>query len=132
VIEPVEERFAAIARSVNAASGSPVATVLALAVIAVWATAGPAFHFSDTWQLVMNTASSLVTFVMVFILNNAQARDTRAINLKLDELVRSVERADNAVIALEEKPVSEVAHVAETIKQAVEEAAGEQVTHGSQ
>ena len=104
---------------------------MAIAVILAWALAGPVFHFSDTWQLVMNTASAIVTFLMVFILNNAQWHDTRAINLKLDELIRSIEKADNRVIALEEKPIEEVAHVAEAIKQAVDEIAGESVAYGS-
>ena len=103
----------------------------AIAVILAWALAGPVFRFSDTWQLVMNTTSAIVTFLMVFILNNAQWHDTRAINLKLDELIRAIEKADNSVIALEEKPMEEVVHVAEAIKQAAEQIAEESAAYGS-
>jgi low affinity Fe/Cu permease len=125
------QRFSDVARVINSASASPFATVLAIVFVTLWAAAGPASHFSDAWQLAMNTTSSIITFLMVFILNNAQSRDTRAINLKLDELIRSIESADNRAIALEEKPAVESEQLADAIKQAVEEIAEESKHSGS-
>ncbi len=125
------ERFSAIARAINAASGSPFATVAVLIFIIGWALLGPAFRFSDSWQLAMNTTSSIITFLMVFILNNAQTRDTRAINLKLDELIRAIENADNRAIALEDKPVVESEQLAEAIKQAVDDISEDAKRNGS-
>lgn len=127
----MHDRFSGVARVLNTASGSPYATIAVLLIIVLWAFAGPIFHFSDTWQLAMNTTSSIITFLMVFILNNAQSRDTRAINIKLDEIVRSIENADNRVIALEEKPADEAQHVVDTVKQAIEVLTEEVKTDGS-
>jgi low affinity Fe/Cu permease len=117
----INERFSDFARALNASSASPAATALAIFIIVVWAVSGPFFRFSDGWQLTMNTISSVSTFAMVFVLNNAQSRDTRAMNLKLDELIRSMDKADNRVIALEEKPAREAETVVEAVKQAIDE-----------
>ena len=81
--------------------GSPWAFTLAFLTIAAWAFTGPLFHFSDTWQLVINTATTIVTFLMVFIIQNTQNRDTRAIQLKLDELLRALHGARTRLVALE-------------------------------
>jgi low affinity Fe/Cu permease len=81
--------------------GSPAAFVLSLIVIAVWATTGPAFHYSDTWQLIINTGTTIITFLMVFLIQNTQNRDSRAVHLKLDELIRSVKAARNEMVGLE-------------------------------
>jgi low affinity Fe/Cu permease len=81
--------------------GTPWAFVLALLVIAVWAVSGPVFRFSDTWQLLINTGTTIVTFLMVFIIQNTQNRDARAIHLKLDELLRAVHGARTGMIDLE-------------------------------
>jgi low affinity Fe/Cu permease len=83
----MKDAFLRFARMVNDATAHPAATAIAAALIIAWAVSGPRFHFSDTWQLIMNTASSIITFLMVFIIANAQKRDTEALNLKLDLLI---------------------------------------------
>jgi len=93
-------QFGHFAKVVNNFSASPAATFAAFAVVVVWALSGPAFHFSDGWQLVINTGTTIVTFLMVFVLNNAQSRDTAAMNSKLDALILAVEKADNRLIGL--------------------------------
>jgi low affinity Fe/Cu permease len=91
--------------------GTPGAFVLGLGLIVLWALTGPLFGYSDTWQLVVNTATTIVTFLMVFLIQNTQNRDTRAVHLKLDELIRGVKGARTAMVALENSTDEELAEL---------------------
>jgi low affinity Fe/Cu permease len=100
------DTFGAFARHVNRFVASPAATAGAFIIVVVWALCGPAAHFSDAWQLIINTGTTIVTFLMVFVLNNAQARDTTAMNAKLDSIIMALSDADNRLVGLEMKPES--------------------------
>ena len=93
--------FHSFAKSSATAVGSPWAFLLAITVVLGWIISGPAFHYSDTWQLVINTGTTIVTFLIVFLIQNSQNRDAKAIHLKLDELIHKVKGARNAMIDLE-------------------------------
>jgi low affinity Fe/Cu permease len=115
----VTNRFQALATKCSQAAGSKWAFLSASAVILFWAATGPYFHYADTWQLVVNTATTIVTFLMVFLIQNTQNRDARAMHLKLDELIRSLHRANNEMIDIEKLSDEELAVLAasyETIR----------------
>jgi low affinity Fe/Cu permease len=100
--------FGDLARAVSCSAGSPVTFFLAVAVIVIWAITGPIFHFNDTWQLVINTGTTIVTFLMVFLIQNTQNRDSAAVQLKLDEIIRAIDAANDDTIALEDKSQKEL------------------------
>ena len=93
------------------ACGSPGAFVLGVTVVAVWAITGPFFHWSDTWQLVINTGTTIVTFLMVFLIQNTQNRDSKAMQLKLDELIRAVSKARNDLVDVENSDDDKMEHL---------------------
>jgi len=95
-------RFGRLARLTAHAMGQPGAFGTALAIIILWAISGPIFGFSDTWQLIINTGTTIITFLMVFIIQNTQNRDAEAMHIKLDELIRAMDQAQNALLNLEE------------------------------
>src|SRR5437868_5283792 len=100
--------FARFARWVERQVGRSSTFMLAIAIVLLWAASGPVFGWSDTWQLVINTGTTIVTFLMVFVIQNTQTRDTQAMQLKLDELIRVNEMARNSLINLEEMSDTDV------------------------
>jgi low affinity Fe/Cu permease len=107
----MQEQFRRFARVAADRMGSSWAFVLAMGVIVVWAVTGPVFGFSDTWQLIINTSTTIVTFLMVFLIQNTQNRDSLALHLKLDELLRAVESARTRLVDLEELSDTELTNL---------------------
>lgn len=98
----MRELFHKFSAAISVAVGSPYAFVVAVAAIIIWWSLGKTFNYSDTWQLVINTATTIITFLMVFLIQNTQNRDAKAIHLKLDELLRAMKTADTSLVNLEE------------------------------
>lgn len=98
----MRELFRKFAQATSQAVGSSWSFILAFLIIVVWAITGPMFHYSDTWQLVINTGTTIVTFLMVFLIQNTQNRDAKAIHLKLDELIKGVKGARTGLVNLEQ------------------------------
>src|SRR2546423_13794164 len=113
----ISDAFRVFARRSSAILGSPWAFAGAIFIIAVWALTGPTFHFSDTWQLIINTGSTIVTFLMVFLIQNTQNRDAKAMHLKLDEIIRALKKARNELVDLEDLSDEELKKLEEQFKQ---------------
>ena len=106
-----------MANATAAWTGKPVAFLLAFATIVIWAITGPLFHYSDIWQLVINTGTTIITFLMVFLIQNTQNRDTLALQVKLSELILALKEADNRIAAIEESSDEELQTAHEEVKE---------------
>ncbi len=125
----VEEWFREFANLTADRVGAPSSFAMGVLVILVWIVSGPFFHFSDTWQLVINTGTTIITFLMVFLIQNTQTRDTKTMHLKLDELIRAVEGARNRLVDLEHCSQDKIEELDKEFAQIREADAGE---HGNQ
>ncbi len=114
--------FSKFSSYLSTMTGRPATFVLAAALVVVWAITGPLFHYSDTWQLVINTSTTIVTFLMVFLIQNTQNRDTAAMQIKLDELIRAIEGAHNALLDLEELEEKDLSRFRKRYEKLAEEA----------
>jgi len=103
--------FTRFAKWTSRAAGHPATFAIAVLIILVWAATGPIFEFSDTWQLVINTSTTIITFLMVFLIQNTQNRDSAAMQLKLDELIRAINGAHNGLLDLEELSDEDLARI---------------------
>jgi len=112
----MDRLFTRVATRISVAAGKPLTFLLAVGVILLWVVTGPVFHFSDTWQLIINTGTTIVTFLMVFLIQNAQNRDAAAMQAKLDELLRAVGAARDRFIGVEHLTEREI----ELIRRALE------------
>ena len=119
--------FTRVATAISVAAGQPITFLLAIGIILLWAITGPVFHFSDTWQLIINTGTTIVTFLMVFLIQNAQNRDAAAMQAKLDELLRAVGKARDQFIGVEHLTEREI----EMIRRALEREAKDPSKKGS-
>lgn len=114
--------FGRFARKTSTLAGRPATFAVALVMIALWGASGPIFQFSDTWQLIVNTSTTIITFLMVFLIQNSQNRDGEALQIKLDELIRIQKKANNALMDLEDLSEEELDEVrAEFVKLAKEQ-----------
>jgi low affinity Fe/Cu permease len=110
------DRFRVLARSVSNHIGSPIAFFIAVVGVIGWALLGPMFGFSDTWQLVINTTTTIITFLVVFLIQNSQNHDARALHLKLDEVLRALKHARDGLISLEDLPDEEIDRLEEEFR----------------
>lgn len=106
----MNEFFRKIAHKVSEGVGSSLSFIIAVLIIVIWSITGPFFHYSDTWQLIINTGTTIVTFLMVFLIQNTQNRDSKEIHLKLDELIRAQKAARNELVDLEDCSDDELAY----------------------
>lgn len=125
----LDRGFAAVARLVSRAAGRPLAFILASSAIILWGLTGPIFKFSDTWQLVVNTATTIITFLMVFVIQNSQNRDAAAMQAKLDEIIRAVSDARNEFIGVEHRTDKELEKLLDDLEAEFGTKAPETVTH---
>ena len=117
--------FTRLTKGTAHAAGRPFAFIIAFATIAVWAVTGPMFGFSDTWQLVINTGTTIVTFLMVFLIQSTQNRDTEALQVKLDEVIRAIGTAQNELLDLEELEEKDLNRIRDEYREMARKARGE-------
>ncbi|MBP7407908.1 MAG: low affinity iron permease family protein [Flavobacteriales bacterium] len=110
----INSSFTRFAKRTSTLTGRPATFILAVLIIVLWAVTSPLFGYSDTWQLVINTSTTIITFLMVFLIQNTQNRDTEALQIKLDELIRAQKEANNALLDLEELDDDELDRIRET------------------
>jgi low affinity Fe/Cu permease len=122
--------FRGFAHATAERAGRSYVFLLAVAAVGVWAATGPAFHYSDTWQLVINTSTTIITFLMVFLIQNTQNRDAQAVHLKLDELIRANRHARNALLGLEGMSDDELAELQVEFTKLRDEVARRHSHHG--
>ena len=122
--------FSRMANATAAWTGKPAAFTLAFSVVLIWGVTGPLFHYSDTWQLVINTGTTIVTFLMVFLIQNTQNRDTLALQVKLSELILALNEADNHFVAIETCSDEELQEANEKIKRQAAQADAAAGRHG--
>ena len=120
-----KSRFTRFAKATARLTGRPATFMLAVAVIVVWAITGPIFGFSDTWQLIINTGTTIITFLMVFLIQSTQNRDSEAMQVKLDELIHVMKDAQNALLDLEELEEDELDRIRAGYQRIAEQARGE-------
>jgi low affinity Fe/Cu permease len=116
----LDKIFTRVASRIAGMAGQPMTFVVAVAIIAIWGVTGPVFDYSDTWQLIINTGTTIVTFLMVFLIQNSQNRDAAAMQAKLDELIRAMKTARNDFIGIEHRTDHEI----EAIRRAIETECG--------
>jgi low affinity Fe/Cu permease len=120
--------FTRIAAWIAAAAGQPLTFLTAVAVIIIWAVTGPLFHYSDTWQLIINTGTTIITFLMVFLIQNSQNRDGAAMQAKLDELLRAVDKAREKFIGIEHLTDQQIELVRAALERYAKDASGKDDT----
>lgn len=113
----MRDLFHNIAQKMSAAVGSAWAFIIAVVILLIWGISGPIFHYSDTWQLIINTGTTIVTFLMVFLIQNTQNRDAKVIHLKLDELIRATKGARNLLVDLEDLSEGEIEELEQEFQQ---------------
>ena len=119
------EMFSTMACAAAHWMGKPIAFLVALLAVIIWAATGPIFHYSDTWQLVINTSTTIVTFLMVFLIQNTQNRDTMAVQLKLSELILKIDEAENRFATAEDMSEEQLEELHEELRQQAEDALGQ-------
>lgn len=124
----LDQAFTTFSNAISAGAGKPTSFVVATLVILIWAITGPVFHWSDTWQLIINTGTTIVTFLMVFVIQNSQNRDGAAMQAKLDELLRAVDNARERFVGIEHLTDEQIGRLREALEREVGQAEGKQST----